>query len=115
MPPEMTAIVSVVALVVVIAIVIGAVVSRYRIPKANEALVITGGKGGSEGVKVVIGSGVFVVPFIQRSASISLDATEVPMRVDEGVTSDKIKVTVDAVASLDSVRQIISVLRVEGA
>lgn len=99
MPPEMTAIVSIVAGVVVIAIVIGAIVSRYRIPKANEALVITGGKGGgSEGVKVVIGSGVFVVPFIQRSASISLDATEVPMRVDEGVTSDKIKVTVDAVA-----------------
>ncbi len=98
MPNDMTVVFSVVALVVVIAIVIGAVVSRYRIPKANEALVITGGKGGPEGVKVVIGSGVFVVPFIQRSASISLDATEVPMRVDEGVTSDKIKVTVDAVA-----------------
>ncbi|WP_425955542.1 flotillin family protein [Xylanimonas sp. McL0601] len=93
-----TGILAVAALVVVVVIVIATVVSRYRIPKANEALVITGGKGGDGGVKVVIGSGVFVVPFIQRSASISLDATEVPMRVDEGVTSDKIKVTVDAVA-----------------
>jgi flotillin len=93
-----TAVISIAALVVVVAIIITAIVKRYRIPKANEALVITGGKGGHEGVKVVIGSGVFVVPFIQRSAAISLDATEVPMRVDEGVTADKIKVTVDAVA-----------------
>jgi flotillin len=91
-------VIAVAAIVVVLALVIGSVVSRYRIPKANEALVITGGKGGDAPVKVVIGSGVFVVPFVQRSASISLDATEVPMRVDEGVTSDKIKVTVDAVA-----------------
>ena len=93
-----TGIIAIAALMVVGAIVLGAIVSRYRIPKANEALVITGGKGSDGGVKVVIGSGVFVVPFIQRSASISLDATEVPMRVDEGVTSDKIKVTVDAVS-----------------
>ncbi|PZR53509.1 hypothetical protein DNL40_08400 [Xylanimonas oleitrophica] len=92
------AVAAIAAIVVVLAIVVLAIVSRYKIPKANEALVITGGKGGTGGMKVVIGSGVFVVPFVQRSASISLDATEVPMRVDEGVTSDKIKVTVDAVA-----------------
>lgn len=91
-------ILGIVALIAVVGLSIGAIVSRYRIPKANEALVITGGSGGEAPVKVSIGSGVFVVPFIQRSATLDLSATEVPMRVDEGVTADKIKVTVDAVA-----------------
>ncbi|MEV7971627.1 SPFH domain-containing protein [Cellulomonas sp. NPDC089187] len=91
-------IVGIVALLAVVGLAVGAIVSRYRIPKANEALVITGGSGGDAPVKVSIGSGVFVVPFVQRSATLDLSATEVPMRVDEGVTSDKIKVTVDAVA-----------------
>ena len=89
----------IVALVVVVIIV----AKRYKIPDANEALIITGmkrAKAIDEGpaLKVVMGAGSFIIPFIQRCRSLYLDATEIAMQVPEGVSKDNIKVVVDAVA-----------------
>ncbi|MDR0837419.1 MAG: hypothetical protein LBM94_04310 [Propionibacteriaceae bacterium] len=91
-----------VSIVIVVVLVALLIASRYRIPDANEALVITGSKGktpvGEPALKIVIGSGAFIIPFIQRCRVLSLDATEIAMQVPEGVSKDNIKVVVDAVA-----------------
>ncbi|MDR1825092.1 MAG: hypothetical protein LBR27_07160 [Bifidobacteriaceae bacterium] len=93
---------AVVGIVVVVAILVFIVAKRYKIPAANEALVITGSKGKQEGtgpsLKVVIGSGAFIMPFVQRVRTLALDATEIPMQVPEGVSKDNIKVIIEAVA-----------------
>ena len=90
-------------IIVVVVVVVIIVAKRYKIPDANEALVITGMKHTraiAEGpsLKVVMGGGSFIIPFIQRCRSLYLDATEIAMQVPEGVSKDNIKVVVDAVA-----------------
>jgi len=95
--------VSIAGLVIVLVLLIIIVAKRYKIPDANEALVITGmkhTKATDEGpaLKVVMGAGSFIIPFIQRCRSLYLDATEIAMQVPEGVSKDNIKVVVDAVA-----------------
>jgi len=90
-------------LVVVLIFIVVIVAKRYKIPDANEALVITGMKharaiDSGPALKVVMGGGSFIVPFIQRCRSLYLDATEIAMQVPEGVSKDNIKVVVDAVA-----------------
>ena len=89
-------------IVVAVIIIIFAIAQRYKIPDANEALVITGSRGsvvdGAATLKIVMGSGAFILPFVQRCRVLSLDATEIAMQVPEGVSKDNIKVVVDAVA-----------------
>jgi len=99
---EVTTIIAIVVAVIAVVIIIIAIAKRYKIPDANEALVITGAKGGSAdgsaNLKVVMGAGSFIVPFVQKWRILSLDATEIAMQVPEGVSKDNIKVVVDAVA-----------------
>ena len=93
----------IVGLIVVVIVIVVIIAKRYKIPDANEALVITGLKNSRStadgpALKVVMGGGSFIVPFIQRCRSLYLDATEIAMQVPEGVSKDNIKVVVDAVA-----------------
>jgi len=85
-------------IIVVIVLIILVIASRYRVPHANEALVITGSAGSVGGVKVALGSGAFIVPFIQRAMTIPLDAMQIGLQVPGGVSKDNIRVRVDAVA-----------------
>ena len=102
MSSETMTIVAIVIAIIAVVIIIFAIAKRYKIPDANEALIVTGAKGkGAEGtgaLKVVMGAGSFIVPFVQRCRVLSLDATEIAMQVPEGVSKDNIKVVVDAVA-----------------
>lgn len=96
---------AVVALVLVALIII----KRYRIAKPDEAIIVTGGKGkrvldadGHEtrdlsGQKVVTGGGVFVLPFVQRSFSISLRSRRLSITT-EAQTTDGITIQAQAVA-----------------
>jgi len=98
-----TTVLSIIGIIVALVIVVIIVAKRYKIPDANEALIITGMKHTKQvdegpALKVVMGAGSFIVPFIQRCRSLSLDATEIAMQVPEGVSKDNIKVVVDAVA-----------------
>ncbi|MDR2896837.1 MAG: hypothetical protein LBV30_09365 [Propionibacteriaceae bacterium] len=99
---QSSTILGIVLAVVAVIIIVFLIAKRYKIPDANQALIITGAKGkGSPGevaLKVVMGSGAFIVPFVQRGRMLSLDATEIAMQVPEGVSKDNIKVVVDAVA-----------------
>ena len=100
--PEVWTVVAIVIAIIAVVIIIFAIAKRYKIPDANEALVITGLRGGggdgAGNLKVVMGAGSFIVPFVQRCRILSLDATEIAMQVPEGVSKDNIKVVVDAVA-----------------
>ncbi|MCL2736754.1 MAG: SPFH domain-containing protein [Propionibacteriaceae bacterium] len=102
MNPELVTILSIVVAIVAVVVIVFAIAKRYKIPDANEALIVTGAKGkapdGSVSLKVVMGAGSFIVPFVQRCRVLSLDATEIAMQVPEGVSKDNIKVVVDAVA-----------------
>ncbi|MDR2973106.1 MAG: hypothetical protein LBV00_00110 [Propionibacteriaceae bacterium] len=102
MTGEMTTIIAIVIAIIAVVIIVFAVAKRYKIPDANEALIITGAKGkaadGTVPLKVVMGAGSFIIPFVQRCRVLSLDATEIAMQVPEGVSKDNIKVVVDAVA-----------------
>ncbi|MDR0489166.1 MAG: hypothetical protein LBG99_07225 [Propionibacteriaceae bacterium] len=102
MSPETVTMIGIVIAVIAVVIIIFAIAKRYKIPDANEALIVTGAKGrntdGTAALKVVMGGGSFIIPFVQRCRVLSLDATEIAMQVPEGVSKDNIKVVVDAVA-----------------
>jgi flotillin len=92
------AVLAVIGIILVLGLIVFAVARRYRIPQANEALVITGARGSEGGVKIALGSGAFIVPFIQKCTVISLEAMRIELAVSGGVSKDNIKVRVDAVA-----------------
>jgi flotillin len=89
---------AIVGIILVLGLIVLAVARRYKIPQANEALVITGARGSEGGVKIALGSGAFIVPFIQKCTVISLEAMRIELAVSGGVSKDNIKVRVDAVA-----------------
>jgi uncharacterized membrane protein YqiK len=71
----------------------------YKIPAPNEALVISGAKGGSDGAqfRIVTGHGTFVAPWKSRARILSLDLYESKLE-ENCVTSQGIALTVQAVA-----------------
>ncbi|MFC5338039.1 flotillin family protein [Leucobacter denitrificans] len=106
MTPAIVGIFGAVVALVLIALVI---IKRYRIAKPDEAIIVTGGKGkevrtadGSvtrdlSGQKVVTGGGVFVVPFVQKSFTISLRSRRLSITT-EAQTTDGITIQAQAVA-----------------
>jgi flotillin len=97
-------------LVVVIAAVVAVVVlallfkALFRVPAADQALIITGAgaKGASAGTggrtyKIVTGGGALVIPVIQKAQYLSMKADKALLEVD-GVDSQKIPVGVRGVA-----------------
>jgi flotillin len=71
----------------------------YRIPEPNEALVISGSKGGEDGAqfRIVTGHGTWVAPWKSRARLLSLDLYEAELE-ENCVTSQGIALTVQAVA-----------------
>jgi|HubBroStandDraft_1064217.scaffolds.fasta_scaffold20773_4 flotillin len=71
----------------------------YRIPEPNQALVISGSKGGADGAqfRIVTGHGTFVAPWRSRARILSLDLYESELE-ENCVTSQGIPLTVQAVA-----------------
>lgn len=104
--PSIVGIFGAIIAVVLIALVI---IKRYRIAKPDEAIIVTGGKGkkvldeeGHEtrdlsGQKVVTGGGVFVLPFVQKSFTISLRSRRLSITT-EAQTTDGITIQAQAVA-----------------
>lgn len=97
---------AVIALVLIALIII----KRYRIAKPDEAIIVTGGKGKEvvdpttghrtrdlSGQKVVTGGGVFVLPFVQKSFTISLRSRRLSITT-EAQTTDGITMQAQAVA-----------------
>lgn len=85
------------------------IVKRYKIAKPNQAIIVTGGRGREatddkgkpsrdlSSQKVVTGGGVFVVPFVQRHFTISLESRKLALAT-EAQTADGITIKAQAVA-----------------
>lgn len=87
------------------------VVTRYRVAGPNEAYIVTGRKGTAvrnpetgavstdlSGQKVVMGGGVFVVPFIQRLHILDLSSRRIPVRITGAVSGQGVKLNLEGVA-----------------
>ncbi|MFF3390924.1 flotillin family protein [Streptomyces sp. NPDC002669] len=108
MSPVVIAIIGVVVLLVVLAL---AVITRYKVAGPSEAFIITGRRGkkstdpvtgrtsiDNSGQKVVVGGGVFVVPFVQQKFTLDLSSRQIPVSVRGAVTLRGVKSNLDGVA-----------------
>ncbi|GHG26007.1 SPFH domain-containing protein [Streptomyces hydrogenans] len=108
MSPVLTAVVGIVVLVVLLAL---AVVTRYKVAGPSEAFIITGRRGqkatdpatgrvytDNSGQKVVVGGGVFVVPFVQQKFTLDLSSRHIPIAVRGAVTLRGVKANLEGVA-----------------
>lgn len=103
------AIIGIFGAIIALVLVALVIIKRYRIAKPDEAIIVTGGKGkeirgadGSvnrdlSGQKVVTGGGVFVLPFVQKSFTISLRSRRLTITT-EAQTTDGITIQAQAVA-----------------
>ncbi len=96
MSPVVLAVVGVFVLLVLLALV---VVTRYKVAGPSEAFIVTGRRGktatdpetgrvftDNSGQKVVVGGGVFVVPFVQQRFTLDLSSRHIPVAVRGAVT-----------------------------
>ncbi|SHI81635.1 flotillin [Tessaracoccus bendigoensis DSM 12906] len=106
--PIATAIIGLLVLLLLVGLLIA---SRYKVAKPSEAFLITGRKGKEvrnpetglvstdlSGQKVVMGGGVFVVPFIQRLHVLDLSSRRIMVTIRNAVSGQGIKLNVDGVA-----------------
>lgn len=108
MSPVLTAVIGVVVLLVLLALV---VVTRYKVAGPSQAFIVTGRRGkkstdpdtglistDNSGQKVVVGGGVFVVPFVQQKFTLDLSSRHIPIAVRGAVTLRGVKANLEGVA-----------------
>lgn len=108
MSPVVIAVAGVVVLLVLLALT---VVSRYKVAGPSQAFIVTGRRGkkstdpetgrvftDNSGQKVVVGGGVFVVPFVQQRFTLDLSSRHIPVAVRGAVTLRGVKANLDGVA-----------------
>ena len=91
------------AAIVVLALVVAYIGSRYKVAGANEALIRSGraspGAGAAVGLKVVRGGGVIVLPLFHKLGKLKLTARQINVSLSDAVTRQGIKVAVQGVAT----------------
>ncbi|GAA2771926.1 flotillin family protein [Streptomyces showdoensis] len=108
MSPVLLAVVGIVVLLVLLGLV---VITRYKVAGPSEAFIVTGRRGkrstdpatgqvftDNSGQKVVVGGGVFVIPFVQQKFSLDLSSRHIPVAVRGAVTLRGVKANLDGVA-----------------
>ncbi|MFD9137314.1 flotillin family protein [Streptomyces bottropensis] len=108
MSPVVIAVIGVVVLLVLLGLV---VVTRYKVAGPSEAFIVTGRRGkqatdpetgrvftDNSGQKVVVGGGVFVVPFVQQKFTLDLSSRHIPISVRGAVTLRGVKANLEGVA-----------------
>jgi len=103
--------IGIVGLFALILLIVGVVVTRIKVDGPNEAFIVTGRKGRPvtnpetgaistdlSGQKVVMGASVFVLPVIQKLASIDLSARQISVSVGSAVSAQGIKCSLEGVA-----------------
>lgn len=115
-----------IVLVVVVALLVFYVASRYRVANANEALIVAGSRGSKvrdergevaaasaqaadKGIRVVVGGGTFVLPLIHKVGRLKLTARQIAVALPDAVTSQGIKVAVQGVATFKIGRDVESI------
>ena len=103
--------VPVAGIVVLLVLLVLLVTSRYNVAGPNQAFIVTGRKGKAvvnpetgelttdlSGQKVVLGGGVFVVPFVQKLATMDLSSRRISVQIRGAVSGQGIKLNLDGVA-----------------
>ncbi|MDO5092692.1 MAG: SPFH domain-containing protein [Propionibacteriaceae bacterium] len=111
MPDTSSLITGVGGIILLIALVLSLIASRYRVARPNEAYIITGQKGKAvtnpetglvstdlSGQKVIMGGGVFVIPLIQRLHVLDLSSRRIMVQIRNAVSGQGIKLNLDGVA-----------------
>ncbi len=111
MPDFPEYVIPIIGLVVLFVLLGWLIVSRYKVAGPNEAYIVTGRKGKEvtnpetglistdlSGQKVVMGGGVFVVPFVQRLHVLDLSSRRIPVQIRGAVSGQGIKLNLDGVA-----------------
>ncbi len=106
-----TQLVSIVGLVVLLLLVVFAITQRYKVAGPNEAFIVTGRRGKEvrnettgqtstdlSGQKVVMGGGVFVLPFVQRLHVMDLSSRRISVQIRAAVSGQGVKLNLDGVA-----------------
>jgi len=103
--------IGILGLIGLILLIVAVVVTRIKVAGPNEAFIVTGRKGRPvtnpetgavstdlSGQKVVMGASVFVLPVIQKLASIDLSARQISVGVGSAVSAQGIKCSLEGVA-----------------
>jgi flotillin len=105
------ALVPVVGFVVLFVLLVLLVTSRYKVAGPNQAFIVTGRKGKAvlnpetgalttdlSGQKVILGGGTFVIPFVQKLATMDLSSRRISVRIGGAVSGQGVKLNVEGVA-----------------
>ena len=108
MNPVLIPVVGFIALVVLLLLL---VTSRYKVAGPNQAYIVTGRKGKAvlnpetgalttdlSGQKVILGGGTFVIPFVQKLATMDLSSRRISVQIRGAVSGQGIKLNVEGVA-----------------
>jgi flotillin len=98
-------------LVVLVVLLVLLVTSRYKVAGPNQAFIVTGRKGKAvlnpetgelttdlSGQKVILGGGTFVIPFVQKLATMDLSSRRISVQIRGAVSGQGIKLNVEGVA-----------------
>ena len=98
-------------LVVLLVLLVLLITSRYKVAGPNQAFIVTGRKGKAvlnpetgalttdlSGQKVILGGGTFVIPFVQKLATLDLSSRRISVQIRGAVSGQGIKLNVDGVA-----------------
>lgn len=113
----------VIVAVVILALLAAFVGGRYQVAGANEALIVAGSRGSKvrtesgrvaavdvdKGIRVVVGGGTFVMPLIHKVGRLDLNARQIHVRLEDAVTKQGLKVTVNGVATFKIGRDVESI------
>lgn len=104
-------VIAVIGIVVIVILVGFLIASRYKVAGPDEAYIVTGRKGKEvknpetgqissdlSGQKVVMGSGVFVMPFVQRLHVLDLSSRRIMVQIRGAVSQQGIRLNLDGVA-----------------
>jgi len=90
-------------LIVIVALLIAYMGSRYKVAGANEALIRSGSRRGGtdqgDGLRVVRGGGLIVLPLFHSLGRLKLTARQINVTLSDAVTSQGIKVALEGVAT----------------
>jgi flotillin len=101
----------VVGVLLIVALVVVGMLSRFKVAGPNEAFIITGRKGNPvtnpqtgqvttdlSGQRVVMGANTFVLPVIQKLAVLDLSSRQIAIKVGSAVSQQGIKCSLEGVA-----------------
>ncbi|SDD66384.1 flotillin family protein [Auraticoccus monumenti] len=106
-----TPLLAIIGLIVLVVLIGLLITTRYKVAGPNEAFIVTGRKGKEvknpetgivstdlSGQKVVMGGGVFVLPFVQRRHVLDLSSRRIMIQIRGAVSGQGVKLNLDGVA-----------------